>query len=201
MQRDDNRHVWLPLCIAVPVFALYSGSRSSIIWRRLEPPVVAGSKRTVKDTLIVPLESSAILGTFTYWLVRLRQEDAESKTDEAYGVIQRAHLSMVQAANQDRTAALVSVFNGGGMAGRPTGASYGSTVHPSTESLTYSTCPRIPTDTNTPEGPPFNLVERICMSIAKLWVCPTSVAAMRAALEGDLHAHGVSQRDIDLTAL
>ncbi|KAH9926800.1 uncharacterized protein B0H18DRAFT_1118858 [Fomitopsis serialis] len=109
-----------------------------------------------------------------YWLVRQRQVRVEEETDEAFATIRRAHAIATQAATRDRTQALVSVFSSGSIGTATDLAGSGG-----------------------PEDSSFSISERICMAVAKLWVSPSSVAAMRAALEGDLR----SPHDIDVTTL
>jgi len=172
--RDDNKHVWLPLCVAGLFLAVFS--LSPLIARRIPrfaTSAFARAKWIIKDIVVGSLDESVLVGLLTYVPVRQRQQKRAIQTDEAFRMITRAQMLIALGYQYANILRVLS---------RDTEESTGSAGACGAEEH-------------------VGLGERIGTAAATVWTSSITMEIMRASLEQRLRQRDVSQCDINRTTV
>ncbi|KAH9926782.1 uncharacterized protein B0H18DRAFT_1005539 [Fomitopsis serialis] len=172
--RDDNKHIWLPLCVAGSFLAV--SSLSPLVARRIPrfaTSTFAQAKWSVKENVVGSLEDSALVGLLAYAAARQQQHTRAVQTDEAFRIITRAQVLI---AHGYKYPVILSVFTRGARESTGSAGSCGAEEH-------------------------VGFGERIGTAAATLWTSSITMELMRASLEDSLRRRNVSQCDIDRTTV
>ncbi|KAH9926773.1 uncharacterized protein B0H18DRAFT_1005504, partial [Fomitopsis serialis] len=173
--RDDNKHIWLPLCVAGSFLAV--SSLSPLVARRIPRFVTSAftqAKWSVKDNVVGSLDDSALVGWLVYVPVRQRQHTRAIQTDEAFRIITRAQVLI---AHGYKYPVILRVLSRGARVSTGSAGACGAEGH-------------------------VGFGERIGTAAASVWTSSISMEIMRASLEESLRQRrDVSQCDIDRTTV